>query len=73
LAVIFSGKAAPGYFIAKAIIKLINNVGQKINYDPDTADFLKCVFIPNYNVSLAGMPGQIGLQRLIGRGDCSGQ
>ncbi|KAI8614952.1 glycosyl transferase [Chytriomyces sp. MP71] len=51
--VIFAGKSAPGYFIAKLIIKLINNVANIINEDPDTSDYLKLVFIPNYNVSLA--------------------
>jgi starch phosphorylase len=51
---IFSGKAAPGYYVAKLMIKLINNVGNTINNDPDTCDYLKCVFVPNYNVSLAG-------------------
>uniref|UniRef100_A0A6B2L5P6 Alpha-1,4 glucan phosphorylase n=1 Tax=Arcella intermedia TaxID=1963864 RepID=A0A6B2L5P6_9EUKA len=51
--VIFAGKAAPGYHIAKLIIKLINCVSKKINDDPDIEDLLKVVFIPNYNVSLA--------------------
>lgn len=51
--VIFSGKAAPGYYIAKLIIKLINNVAQVINKDATTQEYLKCVFIPNYNVSNA--------------------
>ncbi|MDX1618551.1 MAG: glycogen/starch/alpha-glucan phosphorylase, partial [Balneolaceae bacterium] len=51
--VIFAGKAAPGYTTAKQHIKLINSIGQKINNDPDTADRLKCLFLPNYRVSLA--------------------
>ncbi|KAL2916158.1 Non-essential glycogen phosphorylase [Polyrhizophydium stewartii] len=51
--VIFSGKSAPGYYIAKMIIKLINNVAKVVNMDEKTAEHLKVVFIPNYNVSLA--------------------
>ncbi|KAJ3128677.1 Non-essential glycogen phosphorylase [Physocladia obscura] len=51
--VIFSGKSAPGYYIAKLIIKLINSAADVINEDPRTSEFLKLVFIPNYNVSLA--------------------
>ncbi len=50
---IFAGKAAPGYFIAKLIIKLVHNLGEVINNDPDTRDWLKVVFIPDYRVSLA--------------------
>ncbi|MDP3114808.1 MAG: glycogen/starch/alpha-glucan phosphorylase [Candidatus Cloacimonadaceae bacterium] len=51
--VIFAGKAAPGYFLAKRLIKLINNIGEIVNKDVDVADRLKVVFLPNYTVSLA--------------------
>lgn len=51
--VIFAGKAAPGYFQAKRLIKLINNLGEVVNADPDVKDRLKVVFLPNYTVSLA--------------------
>jgi starch phosphorylase len=50
---IFGGKAAPSYFMAKLIIKLINGVGEVINNDPDVAGRLKAVFFPNYNVKNA--------------------
>ncbi|TPX34591.1 glycogen phosphorylase [Synchytrium microbalum] len=50
---IFAGKSAPGYYIAKLVIKLINSVGDVVNKDTDTRDYLKVVFIPNYNVSIA--------------------
>jgi starch phosphorylase len=51
--IIFAGKAAPGYHIAKLIIKLINMISKKVNDDPDVEDLLKVIFVPNYNVSLA--------------------
>lgn len=51
--VFFAGKAAPGYVMAKLIIKLITSVGHLVNNDPLTREKLKLVFLPNYSVSLA--------------------
>ena len=49
---VFGGKAAPGYFTAKLIIKLITSVGDVVNNDPDVRGRLKVVFVPNFNVKL---------------------
>jgi starch phosphorylase len=50
---IFGGKAAPGYMMAKLIIKLINSVGEVINLDPQANRYLRVVFLPNFNVKNA--------------------
>ena len=52
---VFAGKAAPGYWAAKQIIKLINNVGSIINNDPRVRGQIKVVFVPDFRVSLAEM------------------
>lgn len=62
---IFGGKAAPGYFMAKLIIKLITAVGEVLNREPDVRDRLRVVFLPNYNVKQA--------QRIFPAGDLSEQ
>jgi starch phosphorylase len=50
---VFGAKAAPGYFMAKLIIKFINSIGTLVNYDPDLAGRLKVVFFPDFNVTNA--------------------
>ena len=49
---IFGGKAAPGYFMAKLVIKLINSVAEVVNKDPDVRGRIKVVFLANFNASL---------------------
>ncbi|MCP1386661.1 glycogen/starch/alpha-glucan phosphorylase [Corynebacterium sp. TA-R-1] len=50
---IFGAKAAPGYTMAKGIIKLINAIGELVNNDPEVSQFIHVVFVENYNVSPA--------------------
>ncbi|KAI1102175.1 glycosyltransferase family 35 protein [Jackrogersella minutella] len=52
---IFGGKAAPGYWMAKQIIHLVNSVGAIVNKDPEIGDLLKVIFLEDYNVSKAEM------------------
>jgi starch phosphorylase len=49
--VLIGGKAAPGYYLAKAIIKLISNVAETINSDTVASPYLRVAFLPNYNVT----------------------
>ncbi|MFZ5453604.1 MAG: glycogen/starch/alpha-glucan phosphorylase [Thermodesulfobacteriota bacterium] len=62
---VFAGKAAPGYWAAKQIIKLINYVGEVVNRDARVKDWLQVVFVPDYRVTLA--------EQLIGAADLSEQ
>lgn len=52
-AFVFGGKAAPGYFMAKSMIKLINAVAETVNADPHVSTFIKVAFVPNFNVQNA--------------------
>lgn len=72
---VFSGKAAPGYAMAKLHIKLIHDIAEMINRDPVVADRLKVVFLPNYSVSLAEaiMPAaDLSLQTSLAGTEASG-
>jgi starch phosphorylase len=51
--ILFAGKAAPGYFMAKLMIKLINSVAEVVDRDPDVAGRVKTVFLPDFNVQNA--------------------
>lgn len=62
---IFAGKSAPGYYLAKKIIHLINAIGSVVNQDPDVAGRLRVVFLENYSVTLA--------ERIIPAADLSEQ
>jgi glycogen phosphorylase len=58
--VLFAGKAAPGYWMAKLLIRLIVNVGKVINADPDVKGVLTVLFLPDYSVSCMSAYFSIG-------------
>ncbi len=62
---VFAGKAAPGYWAARMIIKLLNSLADVINHDPATKGLLKVAFVPDYKVSVA--------QKLVAAADLSEQ
>jgi starch phosphorylase len=62
---IFAGKAAPSYYMAKLMIRLVHAVGEMVNHDPEINDLLKVVFMPDFNVKNA--------QRLYPAADLSEQ
>ena len=62
---LFAGKAAPGYWMAKLVIKLINDIAATVNHDPMMKGRLKVVCLPNYSVSMA--------ERIIPAADVSEQ
>uniref|UniRef100_G1S0F1 Alpha-1,4 glucan phosphorylase n=1 Tax=Nomascus leucogenys TaxID=61853 RepID=G1S0F1_NOMLE len=75
--VMIGGKAAPGYHMAKLIIKLVTSIGDVVNHDPVVGDRLKVIFLENYRVSLAekGNPGSLCWTEnslLPGNGRCTG-
>lgn len=68
---VIGGKAASAYDMAKRIIRLVTAVGEKINHDPDTRNYLRLYFLSDYNVSLAEVragEGANGVEQTISRG-----
>ena len=72
---VFSGKAAPGYAMAKLHIKLINDIAATVNWDPDIRDKLRVAFLENYSVSLAELilpAADLSLQISVAGAEASG-